>query len=284
MRDKVWEYLITSEKDRENIWENCDFVFDTSVLLNLYRYSAVSRNAMLSVMNSLKDRLWLPYYIAYDFAKRRCDVIYETVEKYYSIRRTMETHINQYSSEMNMTEKEPVIQEMKNYVDSWIDKLMQKNVLVMQPDKDKILDYILEIYDEKVGDAWSEQQFAEMIEAGKKRYAELVPPGYCSDSQDKPLPDDKRYGDYILWQQMMMHATKEYKNIIFITHRESEDWWQISKGGIIGPRAELKKEFRDVTGENFFMYSTGGFLKQCIKYKNYQIDPCAVSEIAMIKE
>ena len=37
MKTAIWEYIIPSEREKENLWNNCTFVFDTNVLLNLYR-------------------------------------------------------------------------------------------------------------------------------------------------------------------------------------------------------------------------------------------------------
>ena len=82
MRTTIWEYLIPSPEKKEELWNRCTFVFDTNVLLNLYRYTANTRDTLLAALDDLKDRVWLPHQVAYEYAKNRFDVIYETIEKY----------------------------------------------------------------------------------------------------------------------------------------------------------------------------------------------------------
>ena len=40
MRRAIKEYIEPSSKEKQELWEKAIFVFDTNVLLNLYRYSA----------------------------------------------------------------------------------------------------------------------------------------------------------------------------------------------------------------------------------------------------
>ena len=47
MRNAIKEFIEPSDYEKHNLWENAIFVFDTNVLLNLYRYSAKTRNSLL---------------------------------------------------------------------------------------------------------------------------------------------------------------------------------------------------------------------------------------------
>lgn len=82
MHRAIWEYLIPSPDEKKQLWNGCVFVFDTNVLLNLYRYTANTRDTLLTALDDLKDRVWIPYQVAYEYAKNRFDVICETIEKY----------------------------------------------------------------------------------------------------------------------------------------------------------------------------------------------------------
>ena len=42
-------YQLT-EEEFKSLWENSLFIFDTNVLLNLYRYQSSTRDALLKVM------------------------------------------------------------------------------------------------------------------------------------------------------------------------------------------------------------------------------------------
>lgn len=65
-------------------------VFDTNVLLNLYRYSAKTRKSLLAAFENFKGRVWIPYQVAYGYMRKRCEVIYETVQRYEQFKKEME--------------------------------------------------------------------------------------------------------------------------------------------------------------------------------------------------
>ena len=88
MRNAIPEYLEYSDEEKKKLWENATFVFDTNVLLNLYRYSKETREALLSSMEKIKDRIWLPYQIAYEFMKNREETIYETSNRCFTTRKS----------------------------------------------------------------------------------------------------------------------------------------------------------------------------------------------------
>ena len=47
MRNAIREYLELTESEKENLWDNATFVFDTNVFLNLYRYSPKTRKQLV---------------------------------------------------------------------------------------------------------------------------------------------------------------------------------------------------------------------------------------------
>ena len=66
MKSKIWEYLTLSAEEQQNLWNNCVFVFDTNVLLNLYRYTSTARDTLLNAFEFLQNRVWLPHQVAYE--------------------------------------------------------------------------------------------------------------------------------------------------------------------------------------------------------------------------
>ncbi|GAF53765.1 PIN-like domain-containing protein [Psychrobacter sp. JCM 18900] len=49
-------YQPTPEQFKE-LWEEGTFVFDTNVLLNLYRYKIESRDEVLNIIQQIEDRV-----------------------------------------------------------------------------------------------------------------------------------------------------------------------------------------------------------------------------------
>ncbi len=73
-------------KDYEliELWDNAFITFDTNVLLNLYRYSVETRNALFKLLNNLSTKIFLTYQVGLEFHQNRFDVIIEQERLYKS--------------------------------------------------------------------------------------------------------------------------------------------------------------------------------------------------------
>ena len=60
--------------DYQNLWETCTFVFDTNVLLDLYRYKGSTKDTFFKVLEKIGDNKWLPYQVGYEYHKNRQNV------------------------------------------------------------------------------------------------------------------------------------------------------------------------------------------------------------------
>ena len=92
MKNILKEYIELTDEQKENIWNNCDFIFDTNVLLNLYRYSPKMSKLIISSMNDLKDRIWIPYNIAEEFLKNRHNIISTLLYNFYKCQHCCQTN------------------------------------------------------------------------------------------------------------------------------------------------------------------------------------------------
>ncbi|MDC5679235.1 PIN-like domain-containing protein, partial [Acinetobacter baumannii] len=63
MKEQFKGFYNLEEKEFEELWNNGIFIFDTNVLLNLYRYQYDTRDALLKVMEKLTNRVWIPYHV-----------------------------------------------------------------------------------------------------------------------------------------------------------------------------------------------------------------------------
>jgi len=71
---KQYDYNFT-EQEYRHIWENALFIFDTNILLNLYRYQNSSRDEFIKILESLDDRIWIPHHVALEFKRNRLTTI-----------------------------------------------------------------------------------------------------------------------------------------------------------------------------------------------------------------
>ena len=75
MKEEFPEYYVPSQEDFDQLWDNCLFVLDANVLLDLYRLSQDAREGLLVVLNHYADRLWGPHWAALEYQKGRPGVI-----------------------------------------------------------------------------------------------------------------------------------------------------------------------------------------------------------------
>jgi len=70
-------YDLTENTELERIWKDKQtvFVFDTNVLLSLYSFQSDSRRDFFKVLNSVNERIWIPFHVGLEFQKNRLNVI-----------------------------------------------------------------------------------------------------------------------------------------------------------------------------------------------------------------
>ena len=284
MKNAIKEFIEPTSKEKQQLWEKAVFVFDTNVLLNLYRYSAKTRNSLLAAFESFKERVWIPYQVAYEYMRKRCEVIYETVQRYDQFKKEIDIFTGKAIDTLRLTSGDEEVSELTRYLIKWLDSNKDRNLLVLSAEKDEILDKILTIFDGRVGNNIDAAELETIKEEGKERYEKLIPPGYKDDKKKKGQEDDNNaYGDLIIWKQIIKHAKENGTGVVYVTHDQKEDWWNIVKGKTIGPRVELRKEFIKETGQEFHMYSMNSFISTYNKMNEVPIDKSAVDEVISLE-
>ena len=284
MKNAIKEFIEPTSKEKQQLWEKAVFVFDTNVLLNLYRYSAKTRNSLLAAFESFKERVWIPYQVAYEYMRKRCEVIYETVQRYDQFKKEIDSFTRKAIDTLRLTSGDEEVSELTRYLIKWLDSNKDRNLLVLSAEKDEILDKILTIFDGRVGNNIDAAELERIKEEGKERYEKLIPPGYKDDKKKKDQEDDNNaYGDLIIWKQIIKHAKENGTGVVYVTHDQKEDWWNIVKGKTIGPRVELRKEFMKETGQEFHMYSMNSFISTYNKMNEVPIDKSAVDEVISLE-
>jgi hypothetical protein len=144
--------------------------------------------------------------------------------------------------------------EFKESIETQISS--QKELLKTALVKDTILEEFEKNFQTTPGLSYSD--VLKIVEEGEVRYRNLIPPGYLDE-------DDKigfqKYGDLILWKQIIAKSKADKKDVILVINDMKEDWWYYSdKTKPVAPRHELIKEIFDEAGRTFWMYNTSDFL------------------------
>ncbi|WP_353150574.1 PIN domain-containing protein [Chryseobacterium sp.] len=272
MIEKFGHYLPLGEKEFSELFKSAYFVLDTNVLINFYRYSQNTTNQFFDILEKIKDRIYLPYQIANEFFTNRLNEISvqknsykEMVEKLTLIKQDFENkNRNPFLSAENLALFDIIINELKEKEDEYGNLKRE----------DKILSKINSIF-KNGGDEFYE--YDKIVAEGKKRYKDKIPPGYKDD--DKPI-EIQKYGDYIIWIDLLKKSKTENKPCIFITDDNKEDWWLLDKNkNIISPRPELRKEFLKETGQIYYSYQPFNFLNTIQKYIDVKIEESVINEV-----
>lgn len=279
MRNAIQEYLSYSDAEKLDLWNHATFVFDTNVLLNLYRYSDKTRKSLLAALNKLQARLWMPNQVAREFMKNRKNAIWVAIHQYEDLQREADKFIASCASTVKLEKSDTDIEGLHKQITEWIEAAKKKNILVSELSNDPILDQLLILYDGKVGPSFTEEEQKKIESEGKSRFESEIPPGYKDREKQKGENKNNTYGDLIIWKQILGYASAEKKDIILVTNDQKEDWWEILHGQTIGPRVELRKEFIEQTSQRFHMYSLQGFITQFDNESDTKIDKDTIAEI-----
>lgn len=277
MKNILKEYLEISEQDKNNLWNESIFVFDTNVLLNMYRFSQKTRDALFSALEKLKDRIWLPYHVVQEYHKNRCETVYESIDKYDYIIKESDKFIEECKKSLRLQETE--ITALRQYLNNWLNNEKTQNLLVVTPLNDEILNKLLILFDNKVGMPYEQDKLDQIKKDAILRYENKIPPGYEDAKKINGAYDNNAYGDLIVWKQILDYAKENSKDVIFITSDQKGDWWFKAHGKTVGPRYELKKEFMTYTKRIFHLYSMESFLVKYSELYGVDTDQKVIEEI-----
>src|SRR5258708_7534895 len=105
---------------------------------------------------------------------------------------------------------------------------------------DSYSERIMQLYQGKIGDPYKKDQLLDIYRQADKRFELQVPPGW----KDKGKKSYDKYGDVILWFQLLEYAHTHNKPILFITDDVKTDWFLSAQesNGHPRPRPELVQE------------------------------------------
>ncbi|MDA1612196.1 PIN domain-containing protein [Bacillus cereus] len=294
------EFYKYDQEEFKDIFNECYFVIDTNVLLNLYRYSETTADELLEILKRVSDRLWMPYQVGIEYHFNRVNVILDQQLAYDNICQKIDSQATELISKFKkgLNNRHPKIhadtiaQKMQGSFNEIItglkqDKEKHPNLL----SEDRIRDTLNELYAGKIGEPYTQEQLEKIYEEGTERYKKKTPPGFEDekDKKDKTKEYDgivylDEFGDLVVWKQIMDKAKNDQKPIIFVTDDVKEDWWQIEKGRTIGPRVELLNEFRREVEVPFYMYKSEQFINQIQLHLSEEVNEVAIKEIEDLRE
>lgn len=264
MKDKYRGWYPRDAAEVAAIWDRAIFVPDANVLLHCLRHPANVRDELLRIFDVLRDSLWIPYQVGLEFHRNRLDVEFGAQDMYQRLSNDYEAILNQAREKLKQLRAHPVIDVERELAaaDTFLEDFKGRMSAAAQahPSQEiqEAVDRLTALLDGHVGEKWTPDQLAAIKKEGEDRYAKKIPPGFKDSKKDGDLD---KYGDLIIWKDMIGKAAADQRPVIFISDDVKEDWWWIHRGRKLGPRPELVEEFHAATGQDFHIYEFTNFLR-----------------------
>lgn len=299
MKELFKQYYTLEPKELTELWKNGLIVLDANVLLNLYRFNKSTSDSMMEVLESAKDRIWIPFQAALEYQENRKFVVADQLDAFDKVEGIFENLIGQLKSRLSTLQldkrhstidPETIINQVEDKFDEVIRYLqavqdfsdIEENSYQLRDRIDKLLT------PDKIGPYFTNYADLESIYAeGHERYDAQIPPGFKdADKGDDyyvfaNLKYEQKYGDLIVWKQIMNYVNVEnVQYVIYVTDDNKEDWWWKKSGKTIGPHKQLIEEIHKKTKiKNFWMYSTYSFLKNAETYLEAKVEDKTFDDI-----
>jgi len=178
MKNTFPGYYRPDDEEFKKLWEDCLFIFDTNVLLNLYRYSPETTNEFLEFLDDISDRIWLPHQAGYEYQKNRLGEIANQEKSYDELIKFIDKTQKDLKESL-LSKRHPFlkdaneqIEKLSKIFDDISSKLKEKkDEYVLLNEQDDIRDKITSLFEGKVGAAYSEEKLGKIYKEGKERYS-----------------------------------------------------------------------------------------------------------------
>lgn len=281
-------YFHPTKEEIDSAWKSGILTVDTNVLLDLYRYHESTRDSLILGLQRFEGKKWLSYQACQEFFRNRTKVIVSSNQTFKQAQEELEKlskSLDSSSSQLKGNRIIPthisdkLLEEVSaaiNKAQSEVQAAKEKYPKYLQDDP--ILHQLSILFNESIGEGFKKEDIDVINKIAEERKQNKIPPGYLDEDKD----DDRPYGDYFLWRQIMECAKAEQSPVILVTSERKEDWWEKISGITTGPRPELLKEAREYSGQRILIYQTERFLEYALQRFNQPVNSVAIEEIRAV--
>lgn len=265
MREKFSGWYPKKPEQIAALWDTAIFVPDANVLLHCLRHSTVVRDQLLRLFETLGDALWIPYQVALEFQRNRLDVEFGALDAYDALIKDQEVIVDKARDRLRQLRAHPTIDVQKElsaldmFLSDFKGRMEAARGAHPSAEIGGVLEKLTKLLENRIGDKWPAEKLVALKKEGEDRYSKKTPPGYKDQKKDSGEYD--KFGDLLIWKDMITKAKAAKLPVIFISDDAKEDWWWIHRGRKMGPRPELIEEFRGETAQDFHIYELGQFLR-----------------------
>jgi len=265
MREKFPGWYPKKPEQIAKLWDTAIFVPDANVLLHCLRHTTVVRDELLRLFEVLGDALWIPYQVGLEFQRNRLDVEFGALDAYDALLKDQEANLEKARERLRQVRAHPTIDVQRElsaldmFLSDFKGRIEDARAAHPSSEIEGVVERLTKLLENRVGEKWRADQLAAVKKEGEDRYAKKIPPGYKDNKKDAGEFD--KFGDLIIWKEMIAKAKADKRPVIFISDDAKEDWWWIHRGRKMGPRPELIEEFRAQAEQEFHIYEFSQFLR-----------------------
>lgn len=287
MRNLFAGYFAPTPDEERTIWETGVIIPDACVLLSLYEYPTPIRGDFFKTLETLRDRLWVAHQAGREFLKNRVKAISQQITAYQQQQKELHQAQRRILALMPLEyRRHPVVRaaslaEFQKAVTTIDSDLKRGESELRQIQRhDPILKRVNDLLDGRIGGGFTSQQLEHAYRQGEIRYAQKLPPGYM----DEGKPGVGKYGDLIIWMQILEMARIRKQPVIYVTGDRKEDWWWKIDDKAALPRPELADELRVEAGVPLLMYTADEFLEKAREIRNVPVLDATITAVKAVRE
>ncbi|GEL48037.1 hypothetical protein CHO01_31530 [Cellulomonas hominis] len=269
--------------DLDDVFASALIVLDSSVLLNLYRVGADTRESWLTVLSSVRERLVMPFQVATEVTRNAPAVRSSLADTYAALRKDLEAvkglpsarFASRHLHADRLAGLRQVVDQHVEAMLTGLDAVQRGDHALVTADDDSVMAALEELYDGRIlpaPDATTVR--ARVAEFVEHRGPNQIPPGW-EDAKAKSTPM-LQAGDYLLWAELLEHAAATRRAVVFVTDDSKDDWWERRDG--LRPAPALVAEFQQVTGAAYAQVTSPDFLAAAQRLLGQDESPEAVAE------
>lgn len=286
---KLFPEFYQEELTQETFNKGQDFiiVLDTNYLLDILRKSTIVSEQYLEALKKVKNNIYIPYLVALEFNFNKKNVkntkqrdIQNYKKGLISVIDSISEKIEEqkfFSEEEHKTKfKDELIDEVdkfKGNLETLLNKKIEDMVTGVQ---EKQYDTLIKIIEDRIGEQYDQKWIDSIETEGESRFKDGIPPGYDDTKKDKgskpkkfynDITYQKKYGDLIIWKDIIKYATKvdDKRKLIFVTNdgiaEHKNDFLYKKNGMTIGPHIHLMNEIKQEADKEFYLLNNVRFVQ-----------------------
>ncbi|MBE5471656.1 PIN domain-containing protein [Mycobacteroides abscessus] len=292
MREAFSEWYYPDDDAIAHIVTTGTIALDANALLDLYRVGAGRRQEILTALEKIGDRLFVPYQAAYEYQKNRTSVLHDAQSTFDKVSEdiqkaaedTLNTALKPIRDQAVRNEIREAFTGSFEAFKSKYAELRANHILDLKEARtnDPVRDELDRIASgPRLGKKPSAQSLQERRDEAQKRIDEGRPPGNA-DAKNKA----DATGDYLVWAELLEHAKNANRPILFVTNDSKKgDWFSTVHGRIMGPLPELVAEMADASpGHSYHQVMLDSLLWLTNKYINTKVSEDTIRTLRELKE